>query len=80
MNVVINETELSATATVVDATDNESGIESNPDYTFYIKEENEPDVNYKEIQKGKSKTCDIKSLEANKTYIVKTGITYEFED
>lgn len=53
----------------VTAKDDESGLSNQ--YTFYIKKSEEPDENYKEIQKGESTSITKSGLEKDTNYTIK---------
>lgn len=56
------------------AKDNESGIDENATYTFYIKEASKPDSSYVEKQKTNQSICNIEGLEAKKVYTIKVEV------
>ena len=62
---------ISATAT---ATDNEAGMGSNPQYTFYIKKTAEADSTYTQIGSGASTSVNKGGLEQNTSYTIKVEV------
>lgn len=64
-------TEITAEA---NATDNETGIDTNTTYEFYIKEESEDETKYKLIQETTSKTCSFTQLKAGNEYTIKVEV------
>ena len=62
---------ISATAT---ATDNEAGMGSSPQYTFYIKKTAEADSTYTQIGSGASTSVNKGGLEQNTSYTIKVEV------
>ena len=62
---------ISATAT---ATDNEAGMGSNPQYTFYIKKTAEADSTYTQIGSSTSTSVTKGELEQNTSYTIKVEV------
>ena len=62
---------ISATAT---ATDNEAGMGSNPQYTFYIKKTAEADSTYTQIGSSTSTSITKGELEQNTSYTIKVEV------
>ena len=62
---------ISATAT---ATDNEAGMGSNPQYTFYIKKTAEADSTYTQIGSSASTSVTKGELEQNTSYTIKVEV------
>ena len=63
---------ISATAT---ATDNEAGMGSNPQYTFYIKKTAEEDSAYVQIASSTNASVTKGDLEQNTSYTIKVEVT-----
>ena len=63
---------ISATAT---ATDNEAGMGSNPQYTFYIKKTAEADSTYTQIGSSASTSVTKGELEQNTSYTIKVEVS-----
>ena len=63
---------ISVTAT---ATDNESGMGSSPQYTFYIKKTTEADSTYTQIGSSASTSITKGELEQNTSYTIKAEVT-----
>ena len=63
---------ISATAT---ATDNEAGMGSSPQYTFYIKKTAEADSTYTQIGSSTSTSVTKGELEQNTSYTIKVEVT-----
>lgn len=74
MNVIVDDTNLEATATVIEAKDEESGLEDTKIYTFYIKETGADDSTYLQKQKGNIDNCTFKNLKSNTKYTIKVEI------
>ena len=55
----------------VESIDNEAGMPSEPEYTFYLKQSDESDDKYVEKQTGKDNTCSFEGLTQNKNYSIK---------
>ena len=62
---------ISATAT---ATDNEAGMGSSPQYTFYIKKTTETDSTYTQIGSSASTSVTKGELEQNTSYTIKVEV------
>ena len=63
---------ISATAT---ATDNEAGMGSSPQYTFYIKKTEEADSTYTQIGSSASTSVTKNDLEQNTSYTIKVEVS-----
>ena len=74
--VSISETgKTSSSITVqVEATDDETGMEENPTYTYYYKVSGQPDSSYKQVNQGTSTTCTINGLTQGMKYTVKVEV------
>ena len=74
--VSISETgKTSSSITVqVEATDDETGMEENPTYTYYYKISGQPDSSYKQVSQGTSTTCTISGLTQGTKYTVKVEV------
>ena len=74
--VSISETgKTSSSITVqVEATDDETGMEENPTYTYYYKVSGQPDTSYQQASQGTSTTCTINGLTQGTKYTVKVEV------
>ena len=74
INVVTDDTKQEATATVILAEDDESGMDSKIIYTYYIKEKDADDNTYVQKYTGENNTYTFKNLKPNTKYVIKVAI------
>lgn len=74
INAVTDDTNLSATVTVVLAEDDESGMAEHPIYTYYIKEEGADDSTYVQKCKDKNDIFTFTNLKPNTKYRIRVEI------
>lgn len=71
ITVTVSQTTINSITATVTSSDAESGMPTNPTYTFYIKKTNEPDTAYEQKQSNTETTCVFSGLEQNTSYTVK---------
>ena len=72
LNLTSTTSQIVATAT---ANDNESGLGTNPTYTFYIKETSQADSSYVQKQSDANNVCTITGLSQNVDYTIKVEVS-----